>query len=101
MGDNMDNIKDVAQIIDYLTLSIAGPLALMEYLKAKKRDRLVKEYNTYHELDNRFFDYQKLPADAAQPLVRRPADEVHARSRAIAGSHQRNGVTESVVRPLT
>ena len=49
-----------AGIIYYLTLSIAGPLALMEDLKAKKRDRLEKEYNTFHELDNRFFGYQKL-----------------------------------------
>lgn len=56
----MDNIKDIAQIIYYITLSIAGPLALMEYLKAKKRERLEKEYDTYDELDNRFFDYQKL-----------------------------------------
>jgi hypothetical protein len=56
----MDNVKDIAQIIYYLTLSVAGPLALIEYLKAKNRDRLEKEYNTYHELDNRFFDYQKL-----------------------------------------
>ncbi len=58
--NNMENVKDIAQIIYYITLSIAGPLALMEYFKAKKRDRLLKEYNTYHELDNRFFDYQKL-----------------------------------------
>jgi len=56
----MDNVKDVAQIIYYITLSIAGPLALMEYFKAKNRDRLEREYKTYDELDNRFFDYQKL-----------------------------------------
>ena len=56
----MENFRDIAQIVYYITLSIAGPLALMEYLKVKKRDRLEKEYDTYHELDNRFFDYQKL-----------------------------------------
>lgn len=33
---------------------------LLEYWKAKKRERLLKEYKTYDELDNRFFDYQKL-----------------------------------------
>jgi hypothetical protein len=57
---DMDAVKDVAQIIYYLTLSIAGPLALMEYFKAKKRDRLANEYKIYDELDNRFFEYQKL-----------------------------------------
>jgi hypothetical protein len=56
----METVKDLAQIIYYIALSVAGPLALIEYFKAKKRDRLQKEYDTYHELDNRFFDYQKL-----------------------------------------
>jgi hypothetical protein len=56
----MDTVKDVAQIIYYLTLSIAGPLALIEYFKAKKRERLANEYKIYDELDNRFFEYQKL-----------------------------------------
>jgi hypothetical protein len=56
----MDNVKDIAQIIYYIALSIAGPLAVIEYLRSKNRDRLEKEYKTYDELDNRFFDYQKL-----------------------------------------
>jgi hypothetical protein len=56
----MENVKDVAQIIYYLTLSIAGPLALLEYFKAKKRDRLANEYKIYDELNNRFFEYQKI-----------------------------------------
>src|SRR5947209_8975095 len=56
----METIKDLAQIIFYISLSISGPLALIEYLKAKKIDRQAKEYETYNELDNRFFEYQKL-----------------------------------------
>lgn len=56
----METIKDIAQIIFYISLSISGPLALIEYLKAKKIDRQAKEYETYNELDNRFFEYQKL-----------------------------------------
>jgi len=56
----MDTVKDLAQIIYYIALSIAGPLALIEYFKSKKREQLQKEYDTYNELDNRFFDYQKL-----------------------------------------
>lgn len=56
----MDTVKDLAQIIYYLALSIAGPLALIAYLMARKTDRLEREYKTYDELDNRFFEYQKL-----------------------------------------
>jgi hypothetical protein len=56
----MEDVKNLAQIVYYIALSIAGPLALIEYFRSKKRDRSEKEYNTYHELDNRLFDYQKL-----------------------------------------
>jgi hypothetical protein len=56
----VDTVKDIAQITYYLTLSVAGPLALIEYFKAKKRDRLANEYKIYDELNNRFFEYQKI-----------------------------------------
>src|SRR5579883_1302377 len=41
-------------------MSIAGPLAVVAYIKAKKTERLEKEYQTYDDLDNKFFEYQKL-----------------------------------------
>src|SRR6476661_2849 len=56
----METVKDLAQIVYYAALSVAGPLALVEYVKARKRDRLANEYKIYDELDNRFFEYQKL-----------------------------------------
>jgi hypothetical protein len=56
----MENVKDVAQIIYFLTLSIAGPIALIEFLKARKADRRANEYKVYDELNARFFEYQKI-----------------------------------------
>jgi hypothetical protein len=56
----METVKDIAQIVFYVSLSISGPLAVIEYLKAKKRDRKAHEYKIYDELDTRFFEYQKL-----------------------------------------
>jgi hypothetical protein len=56
----METIKDIAQIIFYLSLSISGPLAVYEYLKARKLERQAQEYKVYNELDNRLFEYQKL-----------------------------------------
>jgi len=56
----MDAVKDVAQIIYYITLSIAGPLALIEFLKARKADRRANEYKIYDELSGHFFEYQKI-----------------------------------------
>jgi hypothetical protein len=56
----MQTIKDLAQIIFYVSLSISGPLAVIEYLKAKRADRQAQEYKIYDELDNRFFEFQKL-----------------------------------------
>ncbi len=33
----MKNMKDIAQIIFYVSLSISGPLALFEFLKLKNK----------------------------------------------------------------
>lgn len=56
----METLKNIAQIVYYLALSIAGPMALIVYLVERKSVRLEREYKTYDELDNRFFEYQKL-----------------------------------------
>lgn len=56
----LENLKDIAQIIYYIALSITGPLAIIVYLKARRTDRLEQEYKTYDQLDNKFFEYQKL-----------------------------------------
>ncbi len=56
----METIKDIAQIIFYLSLSVSGPLAVYEYLKSRRTDRLAQEFKVYSELDNRLFEYQKL-----------------------------------------
>lgn len=56
----MEDLTKITQIIYYIAMSIAGPLAVIAFLKVKKTERLEKEYKTYDELDNRFFEYQKL-----------------------------------------
>jgi hypothetical protein len=56
----METAISITQIIYYIAMSIAGPLAVIAYLKVKETERLEKEYKTYDELDNRFFEYQKL-----------------------------------------
>jgi hypothetical protein len=56
----MEIATHICQIIYYIAMSIAGPLAIIAYIKVKKTERLEKEYQTYDELDNRFFEYQKL-----------------------------------------
>ena len=56
----METIVHITQILYYIAMSIAGPLAVIAFLRVKKTERLEKEYQTYDELDNRFFEYQKL-----------------------------------------
>jgi hypothetical protein len=56
----METIIGITQIIYYIAMSIAGPLAVIAFINAKKTERLEREYETYDELDNRFFEYQKL-----------------------------------------
>jgi hypothetical protein len=57
---DMETVTHICQIIYYIAMSIAGPLAVVAYIKVKKTERLEKEHQTYDELDNRFFEYQKL-----------------------------------------
>ena len=56
----METVTTIFQIIYYIAMSIAGPLAVIAYINVKKTERLEKEHRTYDELDNRFFEYQKL-----------------------------------------
>jgi hypothetical protein len=56
----METIKDISQIIFYLSFSVSGPLAVYEYLKARRTERLAQEFRVFNELDNRLFEYQKL-----------------------------------------
>ena len=56
----METVTQIFQIIYYIAMSIAGPLAVIAFIQVKKTERLAKEYQTYDELDNRFFEYQKL-----------------------------------------
>src|SRR5436853_2231721 len=56
----METVTSISQIIYYIAMSIAGPLAVITYIAVKKSERLEKEHQTYDELDYRFFEYQKL-----------------------------------------
>jgi hypothetical protein len=56
----METVIHITQIIYYIAMSIAGPLAVIAFLRVKKSEQFEKEYKTYDELDNRFFEYQKL-----------------------------------------
>src|SRR5215207_5928183 len=56
----MQTLTNITQIIYYIAMSIAGPLAVIAFFRLKKSEKHDKEYKTYDELDNRFFEYQKL-----------------------------------------
>ncbi len=56
----MQTLVAITQIIYYVAMSISGPLAVLAFLRVKRTEQLEKEYKTYDELDNRFFEYQKL-----------------------------------------
>src|SRR5437588_10638730 len=58
--ETIEVVKNIAQIVYYIALSIAGPLAVVAYLKTRATDRLEREYKTYDELDMKLFEYQKL-----------------------------------------
>ena len=56
----METMKDLAQILYYVSLSVSGPLVVFEFLRARRTLRQAQEFNVFNELDNRMFEYQKL-----------------------------------------
>jgi hypothetical protein len=77
-------IKEIAQVLYYISLSITGPLALVGYLRAKEREQQEREYRTYDELDNKFLAYQKLALQHDLDLIEAPDASV-----ALAGDRLR------------
>src|SRR5262245_38573543 len=68
----MEWIKEIAQVLYYVSLSITGLLALIGYLRAKDREQQEREYRTYDELDNKFLAYQKLALQHDLDLIEAP-----------------------------
>jgi hypothetical protein len=68
----MEWLKEAATILYYVSLSITGPLALLGYLRAKKREQQDREYRTYDELDNKFLAYQELALKHDLDLIEAP-----------------------------
>jgi len=56
----METIKEIAQIMYYISLSLSGPLVVYEFLRARTTLRQAQEFNVFNQLDNRLFEYQKL-----------------------------------------
>jgi hypothetical protein len=70
--DTLEFLTGIAQIIYYIALSITGPLALLSFLRAKKREQREREYRVYDELDNKFLEYQKLALQHDLDLIDLP-----------------------------
>ncbi len=56
----LDVVREISQIVYSIALSVTGPLALVGYLRAKKREQEEREYKTFDELDNKLLEYHKL-----------------------------------------
>lgn len=70
--NRIELLKNLAQVLYYLSLSITGPLALFGYLQAKDKEQQEREYRTYDELDNKFLEYQKLALTNDLDLIEAP-----------------------------
>jgi hypothetical protein len=68
----MEYVKDIAQVVYYLSLSVSGPLALIGYLRSIRAERREREYRAYDELDNKFLEYQKLALEHDLDLIDLP-----------------------------
>jgi hypothetical protein len=81
-------VKDVAQVVYYLSLSITGPVALIGYLRSKKTEQREREYRTYDELDNKFLEYQKLALQHDLDLIDLPDASLYISGDRLRKKHE-------------
>lgn len=55
-----DDITFVLDIISQLTIILGLPIAIFQYLIAKKKEKQDREYGTYNSLDEKYLEFQKL-----------------------------------------
>lgn len=71
----MTFLKDAAQVLYYVSLSVTGPLALVGYWHAKRREQQERECKAYDELDTKYLEYQKLALAHDLDLIEAPDNE--------------------------
>lgn len=53
-------IKDYFEIISHLVVILGFPIAFFQYFRAKKKEKMDREYGTYNSLDEKYLEFQKL-----------------------------------------
>ena len=53
-------LKDIFQILSSATVLIGFPIAIYQYIRAKRREQFDREYQTYNSLDDKYMAYQKM-----------------------------------------
>lgn len=57
---DLQQVRDVFQIIYFIALSVSGPLALISFFQSKKKEQQQREDGTYQSLDEKYLEFQKL-----------------------------------------
>ena len=56
-------IKDYLEAASYLSIILGLPAALYQFIRAKRKEELDREYGTYNALDEKYIEFQKLCFD--------------------------------------
>jgi len=58
--ENIIFLKDILEILAYISFIFAIPWALIEFFRTKRKEQLDREYGTYDALDQKYLEFQRL-----------------------------------------
>jgi hypothetical protein len=75
---NSLSFLQILEMLSYLATILGIPIAILLYMNEKRKERLEREYGTYHALDEKYLEYLNLCIDNPDldlyylPLDKRP-----------------------------
>jgi len=58
--DNFLRLKDILEALSFLAILLGIPVGIYQYLRAKRKEQIDREYGTYNALDEKYLEFQKL-----------------------------------------
>lgn len=74
--DDFLKLKDILEALSFLAILLGIPVGIYQYLRAKRKEQLDREYGTYNALDEKYLEFQKICFDHPELDVFDIADSI-------------------------
>lgn len=58
--ENFLRLKDILESLSYLAILLGIPVGIYQYLRAKRKEQIDREYGTYNALDEKYLEFQRI-----------------------------------------